>query len=142
MSELLDEIAAVMKRESCGHFLSDEGASQIIDRIADIFVEDRDARWWWASLKVPVETLGYGSDDHSLHLRRLLAPRNGPYYLVITDDGLAPWPIVLADLDGVITVLQETWFFEYFLCDASCQWVIFDNHHNCLISAWAVPRVG
>jgi hypothetical protein len=139
MKTLRDEIVEIIDSHSCGQFLADDVASRIVDRIADVFVEQRNARWWWDRLKVPAETLAYGSDDISHHLQRLLAPRNGPFYLVVTDNEFEPWPIVEADLEGVTKVIQEAWFFEYFLCDASCQWVVFDTHHNCLVSAEVIP---
>ena len=113
--------------------LSEEESTALTKRIADAFVADERAVWWWDALCVPSYQLPYGHDRQEL-LNALLY-RERRLFLAVTDDDPPPWTWIEGSSQAVLDLLGESPFFEYFLTDPTASWILFDTHHNQFVLA-------
>jgi len=133
--ELIEEIeAAVGKNREC-RLLSSDAAATIVNRVGSSLVADVSRLWWWDSLKVPRRIWEYGETDPIPRIKRLLQGSNRELYLVVTDESPPPWLIVRGDINCIEAVLYACRYFEYFICEDSGSWAIFDTHHSCIVFA-------
>jgi hypothetical protein len=115
--------------------LAEAQAASLVGEVAERFVDDPNALWWWDSLAEESWQIAYGDTDGLEQIERLLEKETTPVYLVVTDDEHPPWLVVRGGLSEIIALLREQRVFEFFIVDESRSWVIFDTHHNCLIVA-------
>ena len=57
------------------------------------------------------------------------------YLLAVTGDDPPPWTWIEGSPQGLLDLLGESPFFEYFLTDPAVSWVIFDTRHNQFVVA-------
>jgi hypothetical protein len=113
--------------------LSEEESSALTRRIADAFVADERAVRWWDALKVPNYLMPYG--DHRLGMLEDMVYNESRLLLAVTDDNPPPWTWIEGSPRGLLDLLGESPFFEYFLTDPAVSWVIFDTHHDKFVVA-------
>lgn len=116
--------------------LSPELARQVLDKIAASFVEDRDAVYWWQSLKHEAVIYDCSSSQEAAFLiidefLKLIPEKR--VFIVPTDDNPGPWPVVVTKKDLLAPALKSLPFFEYFISSERCDKLLFDTHHNQLL---------
>lgn len=106
--------------------------------IAKQYVKDPESIWWWECLKAPSRTISYGEDDGLKILEQLVPDQSDIVTLVATDDQPQPWVGIEGDIRSLCKLIGECRFFEYIVFPESCEWVIFDTHHNQLVATGSV----
>jgi hypothetical protein len=135
--QLAEQIGRSAKTLSTVSELSDAEANVLLDIIADEFVENPQALWWWTSLRQPSQTIEYQGLDVFHEIRKLVSD-DEVAHLVVTDDEPRPWLVFKGQVDDLLHVVGEQRYFEYFLIFAVSDKpnkVIFDTHHNSLVVA-------
>jgi hypothetical protein len=134
--DLHDSIAGFVSSGHAGLTILDEAqAASLVGKVAERFVNDPNALWWWNSLAEEPREIAYGDTDGLQKIERLLEKATTPVYLAVTDDEHPPWLVVRGELSDIIALLREQRAFEFFIVDESRSWVIFDTHDGCLIVA-------
>ena len=113
--------------------LDSSEAESIVGKIVEKFVEDVNQVWWWRSLKRESVTLPYDEADCFGLLTRLLGSETTEVFLIVTDDEPQPWLMFSGQFESIRTVLTELRFFEFFITNQDCSWLVFDTHHNALV---------
>ncbi len=131
--DLRNSLHAYVRQRSDLDILDEAAVARVTEAVATAFVADRECTWWWQALSAPAETQAYGTDDGLARVRALHESKHGDFTLVVTDDEAPPWEGVRGSLDGLIGMLREHPYFEYFVVDDSVSWVVFDTHHDCLV---------
>lgn len=139
-AELLAEIAQAVRDKSGCSLVADEAAESLLDRVAESIVSDSSHVWWWESLRARPDVYVYDEGDPFPLLVARLEGRRDVLFLVVTDDCPRPWPVIRGSISELLSVLRDCQTCEYFLCNESASWAIFDTHHNVLIFAGDCPR--
>ena len=126
LEQLVDSIADL-------RILSEEESGAFTKRIADTYVADERAKWWWDALGVPHYQMPYG--DNRLGMLEDIVYNESRLLLAVTDDDRPPWTWIEGSPQAVLELLGESPFFEYFLTDPAVSWVIFDTHHGQFVVA-------
>ena len=123
-----------LSAESSGNVieLDDGQAKDLLNRISDAFVINKNNLWWWQSLRYISKKIDYGNDD-GLEIINKITHGSDLVYLIITDDEFPPWPVFKGVIGNILDTISEQRYFEYFLVAEDESWCIFDNHHNSII---------
>ena len=113
--------------------LENAEALAFVDAVAKSFIADADKTWWWDSIKQKSLTISYGNDDCSELLNKLIKNKRAEVLLIVTDEESRPWPVFRGAFSDVSKIISEQRFFEYFITNRECTWLIFDTHHNSLV---------
>lgn len=112
--------------------LAGSDASALIEKLANIYVSDRECIRWWESLTQPSKTFSYGAGD-GLSLLGGLIDLHSDAVLVVTDDEQPPWPVYAGNTQDLVEMLRGCRFFEYILATPDLNQVVFDTHLNSLV---------
>jgi hypothetical protein len=112
--------------------LSKEETSALVNRIGERHRLGLARNWWWDGI-VGANVVSYNDCGLST-LARLIPAASAPLYLVITDDESPPWMAVAGLWGDICHLLEENRYFESFVVNDACTWVVFDTHHNQLIA--------
>ena len=112
--------------------LSDEAAKDYVRRLAKAYLTDTNHRWWWEAVSGPTKRIPYGDAD-GLSLIAGLVGAACAAHLVITDDEDPPWPVYAGGVGGLLAMLRDCRFCEYFLVAQDGSWIVFDTHMNELV---------
>jgi hypothetical protein len=112
--------------------LTDIEISEIQSSITDNFGIDVSRNWCWESISVEHKTIEYGKEDGLKKIKELLN-KDVTVLLVVTDEETPPWFGFKGKLFDFIEVLKKLRYFEFFIIDEKCLWIIFDTHHNSFI---------
>jgi hypothetical protein len=134
-NELNNEIGNSLASGISLHKINDGNAKDIIDNVAEQYVNDRDFIWWWECLSKENITIDYDDGLGWNYFEKFIKPLEQQVYIVVTDDDPEPWSIYKGSLLAVIDLLNNMWRFEYFIIAEDLSWIIFDTHHNCLVIA-------
>ena len=135
--DLLAELQAAAKRVGSVELLSADEASQYIEKLAALFVSDKNNRWWWISLKQPSKHIAYGNTC-GLSILLDLVKYEHLAILVATDDSYPPWPAYSGNLKCIIEVIKECRFFEYFLGALDVNELVISGQLATLISEQSI----
>ncbi|MGD8595150.1 MAG: hypothetical protein PVF82_20150 [Gammaproteobacteria bacterium] len=138
--ELLNEFYTESQKYPSITRLSDSEISEIQDSIQEKFKVDIDRTWCWENIGVIHKTIEYGEEDGLEKIIELLN-NNITVKIVVTDENVPPWFGFKGKLFDIIEVLHNLKYFEYFIIDEKCSWIIFDTHHNTLIFTDIVYRL-
>lgn len=122
--------SAIVDKEDC-HFVSDERATQLITDLATKFSFDLTKLFIWT--KKDLHNLyEYGDDREKWEtlIRDLSSRFDEEVFLCITNEEFYPWKIIKGRKQVIIELLMELSWFEYFIFDATLQYVVFDTHDN------------
>jgi hypothetical protein len=122
--------SAIVGKEDC-HLVSDERATQLITDLAAKFSFDLTRLFIWA--KKDLHNLyEYGDDREKWEtlIRDLSNRFDEEIFLCITNEEFYPWKIIKGRKQVIIGLLMELSWFEYFIFDATLQYVVFDTHDN------------
>jgi len=133
MDQLWDELVRVLPVTPAVRVLPQDGLRQALDRMAERYVADTRATWWWNALRVPGRVVPYGDDEFQTMGDQIPADAAGSIILVVTDDEPDPAGAVVGPWQDLVRMLGELPPFEFFLTDERGSWAIFDTHHNELI---------
>jgi hypothetical protein len=133
-AELLQELEVAAANVGRVKRVPDAIADAHIKHLADTFVANDTALWWWESLRVPSKRFEYGSGDGiSMLLDMVRSERR--VLLVVTDDADPPLALYEGEPEAIADVLRQCRFFEYALAAPDASWIVFDTHMNELIVA-------
>jgi hypothetical protein len=99
-----------------------------------------DALWWWESLRDPWT---YVVPPDPIALLQALIPADEPLWFVAETRGGGQkrhgnfW-LYESTVAAICAVLRETHAFEYYLVSRTMDWLICENHHDCLCVSGAV----
>jgi len=135
--ELLAELRALLSTKASLRELGASEAQGVVEEVGRRFVSQTDRVWWWESLKTESEVLAY-EDSDGLELHTELIPDTDTVRLVVTDDEPGPWPVFEGEARAFWELLRDLRFFEYFVVSMDCRWIVFDTHHNTLVTTGAI----
>jgi hypothetical protein len=113
------------------YFVSDEKAAQLTKDLAAKFSFDLSRLFIWANKDL--HTVYEYGDDHEKWLTtitELIDRFDEEIFLAVTDEDFYPWKILTGNKQVILNLLQDLPPFEYFIFDASLQYVVFDTHDN------------
>lgn len=132
-NQLIASIAAVInQKEVDGEILDSNTAISVVSNVGNSFVTDLNTVWWWRSIKSPWTIVEYDGNFKE-KLLSLMDNNNEHYFLVVTDETPRPWPVIKARLSDIMKIIESHRFFEYFICNLTYTFCIFDTHHNSFI---------
>jgi len=89
--------------------------------------------WWWEGLPDQAMRVPY-ADQEGLHIvLKIISETSDRLILFVTDDSCAPWMCVSGTASGLVDMLREQRFFEYFIVNSTMDWILFDTHHNSIV---------
>jgi hypothetical protein len=121
---------AINDKEGC-HFVSDEKAEQLITDLAAKFSFDLTKLFIWANKDLH-NFYEYGEDQEKWKtiIHDLSKRFDEEIFLCITNEEFYPWKIIKGRKEVIVEWLPELPWFEYFIFDATLQYVVFDTHDN------------
>lgn len=120
--------------------LLDEEADEFLKRISDRFGFDASRTWWWegaVGTESPYEDPANAVDKLGDVLR---AAPDAKFYLAVTDDEPAPWPVIYGGWKELSKIIREERLFEFFIFDETMDRVVFDTHMTRLVVVEAEHR--
>ena len=121
---------AINGKEGC-YFVSDEKAEQLITDLAAKFSFDLSKLFIWANKDLH-NFYEYGEDQEKWKtiIHDLSKRFDEEIFLCITNEEFYPWKIIKGKKKIIVEWLPELPWFEYFIFDATLQYVVFDTHDN------------
>jgi hypothetical protein len=116
---------------------TEKEAADLALRVGAVFTRDGPNSWMWSSLKTPSVASEYGEGDCLGLIALLLGDSVETVHVALTDDSAPPWITISGQLQLVLELLFNLPCMEFFICDETFAWIIFDTHHNCLVASWA-----
>lgn len=108
-------------------------------RIADRFGFSRTGLWWWEAVPRDAKVVRHGYTNDGLELLLSIIPGGAEaLYLFVTDDAAPPWRCVCGTASDLVAMLRELPFFEFFIVDRGTNWIVFDTHHNVIVTVGEV----
>lgn len=104
--------------------------SSLITSIIESDFVNGHPRVWWLSLKNCIATAKHTPDELNRLLGRFASDR--VYFLPDPDDG-SPVPVFLAHAECINAVLDEMYFFEFYILSEDREQLISANDHNQLL---------
>jgi hypothetical protein len=122
--------SAINGKEHC-NFVSDEQATQLITDLATKFSFDLTRLFIWAKKDLH-NIYEYDEDRQKWEttIRELTNRFDEDIFLCITSEEFYPWRVIKGRKPVIIEWLKELPHFEYFIFDATLQYVVFDTHDN------------
>jgi hypothetical protein len=111
--------------------VSSNEANKVVKTAMDKFIEGN-PRVWWLSLKT--ETLNVSAEDSPEYLKRYWPPGEKHCYF-IPENETDTLRVFEATLEGIIKVLKNSIFYEYYLVGKQFNWLIIETDHNELLIA-------
>jgi hypothetical protein len=132
---LRDELVGLSAGISGLEPLHEAHLTTLAARVADRFVVDPAAPWWWSRLHPDrsVQTHSYHDADAWDVLRSLLPPR-AQYVLAATDHDPRPSRAFRGSPTRLAALVSDAPLFEYFITDDDASFVVFDTHRNTLVA--------
>ena len=134
-SELIRELTNFAAERPAVSVLAQNEADELRLRVANRFGFKDGQVWWWDNLPHGVRSLSYAAEAGGLsQLARMLPETGAPLFLFVTDDEPPPWPCIVGPGPALAEMLGSQRFFEYFIVNGDAEWILFDTHHNALLS--------
>jgi hypothetical protein len=133
-AELLRELEAAAANLGGITRLPEQDADKFVRDLSAVFMTNGTSRWWWESLRTPINCIAYGSEDGTSILLDLIKTETCAV-LVVTEDADPPLALYEGKPDALISVIRECRFFEYALAARDASWIVFDTHMNELLVA-------
>ncbi|MBH0239684.1 hypothetical protein [Methylobrevis albus] len=127
--ELIDEIDATLASQTSVRRLARDDELALIENVAAKFIDDKDALWWWTSLKSPSQRHPYQHDGWRAIIGKLTIGSPSAI-LVVTDDEFPPWPAYIGPIPELLELISETRSFEFMLVGDALAWLLCDCHSN------------
>lgn len=137
--ELLESIRSYVAACPGLRALTTDESERLRLLVCSRFAIDGETCWPWESVSGRALTLVYPDGAGLDLLKWTLPPTADLLYLFVTDDELPPWGCVVGKLTELIEMLNEQHLFEFFIVDSGLTWIVFDTHHNTLVS-YGLPR--
>ena len=131
---LRNDLFAFVARIPSARWLGDDEAESLRVRVAARFGWVEGRLWGWEARPAHATSISYGGTDGVARLEELLPASSAPLYLFVTDDEAPPWPCVCAPKSVLAELVREHRFFEYFVVDAALEQIVFDTHHDTLVT--------
>ena len=135
MNTLRDELNSIICSEEIKgiNFVRLNQWQWILEKIANTFLSHGKLSikrvWLWDSLKEPYES--YQPDDALSELGGLLNASES-YWFIASDEAGKYW-VLEGTGSAVITLLEKSRCFEYYVTNKEISWLICENHHNVMI---------
>lgn len=109
-------------------WLESNQSKLVLDKISEIYKIDYDNLFIWEYLEGKVTN--YTNENWEIELMDLLVLLNDKIYICITNEEYYPWSILYGSKNDIINIVNEMYYFEYFIFDDNFSILIFDTHHN------------
>lgn len=112
-------------------FVPEEKATQLITDLAAKFSFDLTKLFIWAQKDLH-NIYEYGDDRNQWEttIQDLSKRFDEEVFLCITNEEFYPWKVLKGKKPAVIALLTDLPKFEYFVFDATLQYIVFDTHDN------------
>jgi hypothetical protein len=115
--------------------LRGEPFDRIVQLAIATFLRESNAFWWWTRLSFSPTVVPYGgSEDFFPKLKRMASGGSRAVLLVMGDHGM-PDGAVEGSFGSLVSVIEDSAFFEFVILHPAGEWAIFDTHHNELLVA-------
>lgn len=112
--------------------LDKETGRKVYEDLLQHFVKSGDRRWWWEDFKQ--ESFIFIDHDPPFALLNQIIPNSDEMvWFMVEDDEEAFYPIYEVRPAVIKDIIGECFAFEYYVIDKSKEWLLCENHHNCLI---------
>jgi hypothetical protein len=112
--------------------LNKERAGKLYQDLLGHFVKSGDRRWWWEDFKQ--ESFTFINHDRPFELLNEIIPEQTEnVWFMVEDDEEAFYPIYEVRPEVIKDIISECFAFEYYVIDKNKEWLLCENHHNCLI---------
>jgi hypothetical protein len=114
-------------------------AALVTRAVADRYVADADATWWWDAPRDGIErrVIEYGDDTTNpweTLIEELVPPRE-TYVLIVSDERPDPPGAVEGTLEALAGLAYLAVTFEWILTTPDAAFALFDTHHDALVLA-------
>ncbi|MEL6194028.1 MAG: DUF6756 family protein [Bacteroidota bacterium] len=134
MEKLIEEINSVIVRNELDFTLLERiEAGDIYDKLNQSFPINYNQRWLWENENISLRFSYEEGNDWSSALGEALNDFDDKILFIPTDDEFFPWKIFEGEKRQLMELLEDLYYFEYFVTDRSFQKIVFDNHHNEII---------
>jgi len=86
--------------------------------------------WLWEEFNEPYESFEY--DDSISKLETVLS-KSEEFWFVASDEGGKYW-VLKGTGEGVVSLLKNMYFFEYYIINNEFDWLLCENHHGLVIA--------
>jgi len=134
-SEVLEEIFGAIQKLSMNdefHLLGDDETENLYKDLLNTFVIGGDRRWWWESFAKPSKSIKFDNDKAFLEITAIVPDQNETVWFIVEDDQMPYYPIFEATPENILSVIRKCFAFEYYIIPKSKQWLLCEDHHNCL----------
>lgn len=116
--------------------LDDVVGEEVFKDCVNYFVRSGDRKWWWEDFKKP---FFYFKDfDNPLqYLNKIIPEVEGLVWLIVEDDKELFYPVYEVKPAIIAAILNECFYFEYYIIYKNKEWLICENHHNTLFGIGA-----
>ncbi len=109
--------------------LAEADAAAVVKQARTAFVAGNPSAWWMA-LKRPATHVEVPSGPGFAYLRAAWPPGYARGFFIPEDDEAGAYRVFDASVDGVVTLLSESPFFEYYIVAKDFRWLLAEDHHN------------
>lgn len=135
MSSNLDNIQTIISELNLTNEFRLLGAVEnktVFHELENLFVNKNGLRWWWEDFKLPFEISE--EIDKPWENINSLVPNTCKKVLLMIEDNSEIYPILHCNPQLIPRVLNECYWFEYYIIDEEYQWLICENHHNAIFT--------
>jgi hypothetical protein len=109
-----------------------QGAAQMV---TSKFLVDSSSSWWWTKLKASPRVVAYSGGEEFFPMLRRLVPEVTQAILLVMNESGPPVGAIQGAFGDLVSVIEDSMFFEFIITPPSGDWAIFDTHHNELLIA-------
>jgi hypothetical protein len=103
-------------------------AATVVKRARSTFVDGNPSAWW-LGLKLPASHVEVPEGPDFVYLRAAWPPGHARAFFIPEDDA-DTYRVFDASVDGVIGLLSESPFFEYYIVAKDFRWLLAEDHHD------------
>ncbi len=129
------DLAQNLRNFASAEVLSDEEASILLQKLADLMgCNNVKSRWWWENSKSRPFAFSYGKNsDFYSELLKAAGGFELSAYIIVTADYTPPWPCFRAKIETIVDAVSNSSFAEFIIVGPNFAWAMVDNHHNQLL---------
>lgn len=126
----INTIISELKFDNDFRLLDTEENLSTFNKLENQFVNKKGLRWWWEDFKLPFQIIE--EVEKPWENINSFVPSTCKKVLLMIEDDSEFYPIFHCTPNLIPEVLNECYWFEYYIIDEEHQWLICENHHNAI----------
>lgn len=110
--------------------LSYEENRRLFERLEGRFINKKDLRYWWEKFKLPYKV--YEEIERPWEIINSFIPEGNSKVFLMIDDDSEIYPIFYCKSALISDVINECYWFEYYIVSEKEEWLICENHHTAI----------